>query len=212
MDIVDVITQIFIILPAIVISMFSRAYIRELGKYNEFVTHLSKSLGIDELLILNNSQNKLLMLKLVATYVLLGILAFQVYDISPSYVYAIPAIAVVVTFAFYGNNDGFDSNDAASFVVRILSNISSANRLQDVEKSKKLGVVCDYVIKKYNLNKTGDVFVSDSYMSFADTLSGSDRVAYKAKSLSKKTVSTFKVLAPVVGMVILAVLIKSAIR
>lgn len=212
MDIVDVITQIFIFLPTIVISMFSRAYIKELGKYNEFVTHVSKSLGIDERLISNSSSDKSLVLKLAATYLLLGILAFQVYDINPSYVFAIPVIAVVVTFAFYGGNDGFDTNDAASFVVRVLTNISSANRLGDNEKSEKLGLVCDFVIKKYNLNKTGDIFVSNNYVSFADTLSGADRVAYKAKSMSKKIISAFKVFAPVVGMVLLAVLIKSAMR
>lgn len=209
-DVVDVITIVFIALPVIVISFFVRSYMKTTNEIQQYSKHLASHLALDEQFVVENSKDSSLLLKIIIAYALMGAFAFQIYEINPLYVYMIPVISMVVIFGLYGRSSGIDENDAAFIVIRILSKISEANRIGNLEKAKKLSLIADYTIAKFELNKTGDVFVSQKHISFVDTLSGNERTGYIAKNLITKLFFSIKVLLPIVIMVVVSVLLKAA--
>jgi hypothetical protein len=209
-DLIDVITIAFIVLPVLVASLFARSYVKTKTEIEQYSKHLSNQLSIDEKFIIENSQDGTLTIKLLVIYVILGAFSFQVYDINPMFAYIVPVVSVIVVFGFYGRNSGIDENDAALLVVRMLEKISMANRIGNLDKVKKLSLISDYIIASFKLNKTGENFVSSEHISFVDTLNGSQRTEYIAKNFITKIYLSLKVLVPVVIAVAVAVLIKAA--
>lgn len=210
-DIVDAITIVMILMPVIVASVFARLYVKEKDELEQYGSHVSKELSMDEKFVMENFSNSSLWIKILACYVFLGAVAFQAYELNELYVWIVPVVSIIVVFGFYGRKTGIDENDAALVVVRLLGKISEANRIGNNEKAKNLALLCDYTIAKFELIKTGEVFESKKHITYADTLTGNERTIYLGKSIVTKLYFSLKVFVPIVISVVIAVLIKAAI-
>jgi hypothetical protein len=211
-DFFDVIIIAMIFLPVIVFSYLARLYFKEGDEIELFSKHLSSQLNIDKKFTIDNISDNTLIFKKIAIYIALAGTAYQVYDINSTYVLIIPVVSLLVVFGFYGKNSGIDENVAARMAMKLLDKISEANRIGDQNKLNNLSLMIDYIIAKFNLNKTGDVFVSQSYISFQDTLSGNERSAYIAKNLVRRIYFSLKVLLPIVAIIIVTILLKAAAK
>lgn len=209
-DIVDFITVIFIALPVVVISFFARSYMKAKNEIEQYGEYLSGQLSLERKFILENLKDDSLALKIFIAYALLGLFAFQVYELGDIYVYTIPVVSMFVVFAFYGRSSGIDENDAAFLVMRVLKNISQANRIGNTDKAIQLSKIADFTIAKFQLNKTGDNFTCEKHISFVDTLSGSERTEYIAKNFIAKIYFSLKIMVPILVVVIFTILLKAA--
>jgi hypothetical protein len=210
-DIVDAITIAMIFLPVAAVSVLARLYVKEKDELEQYMSHLSKELSMDEKFVMENSSNTSLFLKILACYLFMGAVAFKAYELNQLYVWIVPVVAIIVVFGFYGRTTGIDENDAALVVVRLLGKISEANRIGNHQKVENLSKLCDYTISKFELIKTGEVFEIKRHITYADTLTGSERTVYIGKSLLTRLYFALKILVPVVLSVVVAVLLKAAI-
>jgi hypothetical protein len=210
-DIIDSITIAMILMPVIVASVLARLYVKEKDELEQYGSHLSKELSMDEKFVMENLSNSSLWIKILACYVFLGAVAFQAYELNQLYVWIVPVVSIIVVFGFYGRKTGIDENDAALVVVRLLGKISEANRIGNNEKAKNLALLCDYTIAKFQLIKSGEAFESKKHITYADTLTGNERTIYVGKSIVTKLYFSLKILVPIVIAVAIAILIKAAI-
>lgn len=209
-------TIFLVFTPVLLAAFYARFYIKKINELNYFASEIAKNLNLNSKLVDSVISDSSLYLKLFVTFLIFGWLTFKIDELYTEYYsffqFGSPLIFIVVVIVFYGKSSGVDTEDANLIAVRTLNKISEANRINNIEKAENLSKIFSFIALKFSLIETDDGLKSEKYISYVDTLYGTERVEYQSKIFINKVITAVKVVLPVIGIIVVVGFLKVALK